>query len=313
MRRFIGAALAAGLLGGTGMANADTSPAPQEPGQVGGVIVQVPLKWLRVSSAAGGFEAEVPSRMARKQDTFESSGMQITQTMLQARRDGNLYYIAYVEFPESLNLEDNAQNVLAGGAEAGAKQIRGKVTETRKLTQNGAPGLEARIVSGDGKTLIVHRGFVKKNRLYQIFVETSPKAGAEKEIARFFDSFTLKPVTKPGDGAEDESYGESDASTVTPTGPIRRSEGELRKSAVTRAVPDYPRDAIAQRLGGDVQVEVLIDETGKVVEARAVSGPRNFHQSAVRAAYKWGFQPFLMNGTAVRVAGVLTFRFSVSR
>lgn len=313
MRRFIGAALAAGLLGGTGMANADTSPAPQEPGQVGGVIVQVPLKWLRVSSAAGGFEAEVPSRMARKQDTFESSGMQITQTMLQARRDGNLYYIAYVEFPESLNLEDNAQNVLAGGAEAGAKQIRGKVTETRKLTQNGAPGLEARIVSGDGKTLIVHRGFVKKNRLYQIFVETSPKAGAEREIARFFDSFTLKPVTKPGDGAEDESYGESDASTVTPTGPVRLSDSALFKLSINRAFPEYPRDLLGKRLNADIRVEVLVSETGTVVEADPLDGPRELHDAAAKAARKWTFKPFLMNGTAAKVTGVLTFRFSVSR
>ncbi len=308
MRKFIGAALVAGLFCGTAVAQS----APPEPGQTGGVIVQAPLKWLRVTSAEGGFEAEVPSRMARKRDTFENSGMQITQTMLQARRDGNLYYIAFVSFPESLNLEDNAQGVLAGGAEAGAKQIDGKVTETRKFTQDGSPGLEARIVSRDGKTLIVHRGIVRKNRVYQIFVETSPKAGSEKEIARFFNSFVLKPVTKPAGGAEEETYVESDASNAAPSGPVRRSEGALRKEAVTRAVPKYPRDAIAQRLSGDVQVEVLIDETGKVVGAKVLGGPREFHQSSLNTAYQWTFKPFLMNGTAVKVIGVLTFRFSVS-
>lgn len=214
---------------------------------VGGVIVQAAPKWLRVSSAEGGFEAEVPSRMARKRETFENSGMQITQTMLQARRDADLYYIAFVSFPESLNLEDNAQSVLASGAETGAKQIKGKVTETRKFTLDGSPGLEARILSGDGKTLIVHRGIVRKNRLYQIFVETSPKAGSEKDIARFFKSFTLKPVTKPGGGEEEETYVEADASNTTPAGPIRQSEPELRRSAVIWAVV----------------------------------GPRNFHRSAV--------------------------------
>jgi TonB family protein len=103
-----------------------------------------------------------------------------------------------------------------------------------------------------------------------------------------------------------------DAATVTPSGPVRRSEGALRKEAVNRAVPKYPRDALAQRLSGDVQVEILIDETGKVVEARVLGGPREFHSSSLNAAYQWTFKPFLLNGTAVKVIGVPTFRFSVS-
>lgn len=243
MRKLIGAALVAGLFCGTAVAQS----APPEQEQTGGVIVQVPLKWLRVSSAAGGFEAEVPSRMARKQDTFENSGVRITQTMLKTRRDGDLYYITFLSFPESLNLEDNAQNILASGLEAGAKQIDGKVTDTRKFTQDGFPGFEARIVSGDGKTLIVHRGFVRKNRVYQIFVETSPKAGSEKEIARFFNSFVLKPVTKPAGGAEEETYVESGASNATPSGPSLTDgmRGAIRTAASGRRSPAGPENRFA--------------------------------------------------------------------
>lgn len=91
----------------------------------------------------------------------------------------------------------------------------------------------------------------------------------------------------------------------------RRSEGELRRSTLERAIPAYPEEAKAQGVEGDVSIEILIDEEGRVVEARPVSGPEMLHAVCQEAAQKWRFQPTLVDGKPVKVKGRLTFRFVI--
>ncbi len=56
-------------------------------------------------------------------------------------------------------------------------------------------------------------------------------------------------------------------------------------------------------------VQVLVDEGGKVVEARALSGPEPLWQAAVEAAYRARFTPTTLSGQPARVQGVLTYDF----
>lgn len=63
---------------------------------------------------------------------------------------------------------------------------------------------------------------------------------------------------------------------------------------------------------GVVLVQVLVDEGGNVVEARAVSGPQHLHAAAVNAARLARFSPTTLMGEPVRVTGTLSYNFAKS-
>lgn len=58
-----------------------------------------------------------------------------------------------------------------------------------------------------------------------------------------------------------------------------------------------------------VTVQVLVDEGGNVVSARAVSGHPLLQQSAVSAARQAKFSPTMLSGQPVKVTGVITYNF----
>ena len=74
--------------------------------------------------------------------------------------------------------------------------------------------------------------------------------------------------------------------------------------------PKYPYIASALRLSGIVPVHVRIDATGRVVTARALSGPSDFYASARDAACRSRFSPTTIHGRAVSVTGIITYDFA---
>ena len=63
---------------------------------------------------------------------------------------------------------------------------------------------------------------------------------------------------------------------------------------------------------GVVLVQVLIDEQGTVIEAKAVSGPRNLHDAAVNVARLARFTPTTLMGEPVKVSGTISYNFGKS-
>jgi len=63
---------------------------------------------------------------------------------------------------------------------------------------------------------------------------------------------------------------------------------------------------------GVVLVQVLIDENGAVIEAKAVSGPQHLQAAAVNAARLARFSPTTLMGEPVKVAGTLSYNFTRS-
>jgi protein TonB len=60
---------------------------------------------------------------------------------------------------------------------------------------------------------------------------------------------------------------------------------------------------------GDVQVQVTIDEKGKVVSARAVSGHPLLRSAAENAARSARFNPTTLSDEPVKVTGVIVYKF----
>jgi len=87
------------------------------------------------------------------------------------------------------------------------------------------------------------------------------------------------------------------------------SGGVLNGKAISLPKPPYPAIAKAARASGTVTVQVTIDETGKVISARAVGGHPLLQQAAVQAAYGARFSPTQLSGQPVKVTGVITYNF----
>ena len=87
------------------------------------------------------------------------------------------------------------------------------------------------------------------------------------------------------------------------------SGGILNGKALSLPKPPYPASARAAHLSGTVVVQITIDETGKVISAKVVSGPSQFRAAAVDAARRATFGPTLLVGEPVGVSGVITYTF----
>lgn len=81
--------------------------------------------------------------------------------------------------------------------------------------------------------------------------------------------------------------------------------GMLNGKAIYLPVPEVP----AGEATGVVLVQVLVDEQGSVIDAKAVSGPQHLQVAAVNAARLARFQPTLLAGEPVRVSGTLSYSF----
>jgi TonB family protein len=98
---------------------------------------------------------------------------------------------------------------------------------------------------------------------------------------------TPKPITKPVSG------------------------GVLNGSALSLPAPRYPDIARRTRAGGMVVIEVVIDENGKVISAKAIEGPSLFYNEATEAAKRAKFSPTKLSGVPVKVTGIIKYNFSV--
>ncbi|MDX6693559.1 MAG: periplasmic protein TonB [Blastocatellia bacterium] len=92
-----------------------------------------------------------------------------------------------------------------------------------------------------------------------------------------------------------------------PRAPI--SGGVLNGKAINLPKPTYPAIARSARASGTVVVQVTIDETGKVISARAVSGHPLLQAAAVQAAYGARFSPTQLSGQPVKVTGTISYNF----
>lgn len=91
--------------------------------------------------------------------------------------------------------------------------------------------------------------------------------------------------------------------------PIARSLGVINGKAIHLPKPAYPSVARAINARGTVNVQVLINESGRVVSANAVSGNPVFRNAAEAAAREARFSPTFLSGSAVKVSGVIVYNF----
>jgi TonB family protein len=101
---------------------------------------------------------------------------------------------------------------------------------------------------------------------------------------------------------------------LPPTPAVKPPPKVISKGVITGLALDLPKptySAISRQAHaqGAVSVQVLIDETGKVVSAKAVSGHPLLQPAATQAAYRARFSPTRLGDQPVKVSGVITYNF----
>jgi TonB family protein len=91
------------------------------------------------------------------------------------------------------------------------------------------------------------------------------------------------------------------------------SGGVLNGKALTLPKPDYPPAARSARAAGLVTVEVVINEAGKVISAKASNGPILLRQAAMTAAQGARFSPTLLSGQPVKISGEINYTFTLAQ
>jgi Ca-activated chloride channel family protein len=91
--------------------------------------------------------------------------------------------------------------------------------------------------------------------------------------------------------------------------PKHISAGVLNGKAVSLPKPVYPSSASSANVSGQVAVQVIIDENGRVISATPVSGHPLLKASAAEAAKRSTFSATKMSGQPVKVSGIITYNF----
>jgi len=89
------------------------------------------------------------------------------------------------------------------------------------------------------------------------------------------------------------------------------SGGVLNGKAVALPAPSYPEIARRMRQAGKVEVEVIVDENGKVISARATAGPSMLREVAVEAALRARFTATKLSGQPVKISGRIDYNFTL--
>jgi TonB family protein len=198
---------------------------------------------------------------------------------------------------------------------------RGRLVEERTNTGQGhGPPRTTTFKYGDGNELVSSTYTFGTQPVVSFTYELDAKGnwtrrlseGVGAQIERTITYYSLSTgegVPIPGESQEDPLRPRP--ASGGPPMVVRKSGGVLQQMATRRVEPSYPPDARATHITGKVVVELLIDHFGDVVDAKALSGPRELQDAAVAAAKLWKFQPTRLSGQPVDVIGTITFNFQM--
>ena len=185
-------------------------------------------------------------------------------------------------------------------------EIDGKVVITMQIDKTGKP-TKANVVSGpiwpcSATPTKVLEDLFKHLSEEMLKLQFTPAIEKGKPVGKEVGlSFTLKNPKLESKPVVDPDLGKANPKIV--------KGGVLNGKAISLPPPVYPAEAKAIRAGGAVPVEVMFDETGKVIRAGANGGHPKLQFAARYAACGAKFAPVKLSGIPVKVSGVITYNF----
>jgi TonB family protein len=154
---------------------------------------------------------------------------------------------------------------------------------------------------------------------YQKAVELDPENEPAKTALQKLQAVMPKPTPPTTNNTanvqkKEPAVQNTPATTTTETANLTEPTnfGALNRFAAKLITPVYPTIERQRNTEGLVTVEVSLDETGKVVSAKATSGPRGLRQAAEDAVRKSKFNPIKVAEKAVKANGFINFNFKLN-
>jgi TonB family protein len=111
---------------------------------------------------------------------------------------------------------------------------------------------------------------------------------------------------------------EVQSSQTTQNTPVQQNTSMLQSGDSTKleaikiVKATYPFEAQEKQLQGQVWVKILVSTTGEVQNVEVISGDPVLAKSAMDAAKRWKFKPFIKDGKPTPVSTKLPFNFAFS-
>ena len=83
------------------------------------------------------------------------------------------------------------------------------------------------------------------------------------------------------------------------SGAAADERGATAPVLVSSVPPVYPQSAPQRATVGNVEMDLTIDESGRVIRAAVTSGPSSLRDAAVTAVLQWRYQPAMADGAPV--------------
>jgi TonB family protein len=77
-----------------------------------------------------------------------------------------------------------------------------------------------------------------------------------------------------------------------------------------KVAPEFPAAARQLNISGTLEVEIAVDESGSVVDAKVLKGNAIFSANSLAAVKQWKFTPLLHDGAAKSFTSVIVFNYS---
>ncbi|HEX8456015.1 MAG TPA: energy transducer TonB [Pyrinomonadaceae bacterium] len=293
-----------------------------------------PETWPEFQSAPGRFSALLPGTPGEKvrREEFPAGTIETHSYVLRNSNQSPQYNVMYFDFPAGAEIVVEPREVFNGARDEALKAVKGKLLEEREDNSIGYPGRFYKVRTADGLMRI--KAFIVKTRFYNLSYTTEGKTESastrlhDEWAAKFLDSFRLLSEQELAkfEGEVDRLLkslrernevvigvcAEGTGCEAVPSGsvPANVNQGRVESGRIlSQPQPVYPPIAKAARAQGVVKVQVIVDESGKVIAAQVLGGHPLLQAAAVKAAREVAFAPTLLDGKPVKIAGVITYDF----
>ncbi len=88
------------------------------------------------------------------------------------------------------------------------------------------------------------------------------------------------------------------------------SEEAERALLLQSVKPEYPPEALAQKMHGTVVLQAIIGRDGRIEDLKIIRGYFVLGKAAIDAVKQWRFQPYSVNGRPAQTQTNITINFS---
>jgi len=91
------------------------------------------------------------------------------------------------------------------------------------------------------------------------------------------------------------------------------SQGVSHGLLIKKVQPVYPRNALAMRVEGSIELLATISKNGDITQVKVLSGDSQLTKAATDAVKQWKYKPYLLNGEPVEIQTQVTINFKLPK